>query len=221
MLAREPLEIFKEDQFVEISNRNGQPSEFHPALFDSGSSFDFILRYVVEKHGLQIHHLPGEGETYESIDGVERQTNEYVEPTWRLRQGTKQHCKYQFLVVDRLPDDIRVVVGKHTSNEMGIHFYAKKGTLVAHSKKGSLCSPASEACMIMNLTSCVGHNTREQSRHASHALDNSTRRAQMQKVLEKNGADAVKSSQQKEPQEGATPRQVAKGEGHSQTRSTS
>lgn len=157
--ARDPLEVFKRDQSIVIWNRTNREFEFHPALFDPWSFSNFILRSVVETHDLSIYHL-NEGQIYQSIEGVEMQLNEYVKPTWRLHIGRKIHERFRFLVVDSLPDEVHVVVGYSTSNEMGIHFHAN---VVAHSKdsNGSWYSIASEACIDDNFdVVCRSQNPR-------------------------------------------------------------
>ena len=142
-------------QIIMVRNHSYQTEEPHLSLFDSGSSKNFILRDAVSKLNLEIHRLPNEV-TVQLLGEFKYELCEYVEPDWQLQRRQKRHQNDQFLVVNALPNDYRMIIGRATYVKMGIEFFANESNLVAYltvqkgSSKGSSYSYTSDACMFVN-----------------------------------------------------------------------
>ena len=131
IFRRETYPIFTRDQWILFRNSSRHFDQPRRALFDSGAGTNFILRSLVDEMGLGIHPLPDGGNTYHCFDKMQFDVSDYVIPNWRLHQGQIWHQKYQFDVVEYMPDGIESLVGYDTSNDIGVKFRVKNGTLVA------------------------------------------------------------------------------------------
>ena len=132
---REPHDIFEPEQWLVMKHRNGRVAEHYYSLFDTGSYYNFIVRSVVERLDLDIY-VHNQDVTSELIGGIEVHTRQYVKPTWRLHEGQKKHQNFEFFIVDKLPDDLRVVVGGRTSSCMNINLRAQRSALPVFPKDG-------------------------------------------------------------------------------------
>ena len=117
-----------------IWDRLLQNAEPYFALFDSGSSDNFILRSIAHERDLIIYPLPDKGKTVKLPGGLEIHAKEFVLPDWKiLIKGRNRHSKFSFLVLEELPNGLQLVVGERASNELGIHrTYNDPSLLVAH-----------------------------------------------------------------------------------------
>ena len=135
-------DIFPSEQPVVIWGRSSwglfyQPVGYYQALFDSGTSVNFIVHWVAEELNLQTQPLHSDDvKAYGLIGGQEYLVSCSVQPTWRLHCGRRRYQEFRFFVVEALPNDLHLVVGDVASKEMGIHLRANKAALVAFPKKG-------------------------------------------------------------------------------------
>ena len=130
----EPFERFGPRQHILIQGPSSRDDEPNPVLFDSGTQENFIIGSIVEKHGLNTQPLPDGPRTYTHINESRSDIYEDVKFRWKLSQGKKWH-KSRFLVVDRLPDDLHVLIGTRTSSSLDIVFRTRLSALVAFREK--------------------------------------------------------------------------------------
>ena len=120
-------------QYIKIWDHLEEDSQVWLAKLDSGSHANFMLR----SDAVELHYCIKRIErTFESVDGEEVVVTGCIRPVWRLAIGTQNHQQYAFCVVDKLPNELRVVIGEDTLSQIGVHLHCQNGALVTFSKDG-------------------------------------------------------------------------------------
>ena len=129
------------NQPIKIWDSQGSKDKYS-AKFDSGSSGDFITLSCVKKAGLEIYPIPNPENPYKMFNDHSLPVSGYAQPVWQfwISKEKKRRRDVRFFIVDELPDELDIVVGEKSMNQMGVYLRASTGALVAHRNygKGSL-----------------------------------------------------------------------------------
>ena len=203
-----------------MHHRTAPVAERYYTLIDTGSYYNFILRSVVERLDLTIYDHGKE--VTELLNDIGIQTREYVIPAWQFCQGQKQHQNFKFFIVNKIPNNFRVLVGGPTAKILNISLRAQKSALVAHPtggvRKGSCIPFVTSVHWVIKVTFHVGQKSPAETHYTSQVRENSKRLEERQKVLDQKHADSAKSYQQKASQSQASNNQVCKEGSRSQTK---
>lgn len=130
------LKLVKRSRMVLIKHQNCERYLQKVMLIDTGADPNLIRRSVADELGLTI--IPSNSEHHTGLDGCTFKSHGLVVPEWHFLDKPKPEQKrIRFGVIDKIPNNIDILLGKVSSEAIGIDLYERdlyqRSVCVAHS----------------------------------------------------------------------------------------
>ena len=196
------------ERMVSIQHQNSQDYKKKLMLTDTGSDDNLIRRSAVEELGLTI--VPRTQMSLTGLDGYQVECQGYVIPYWYFldKPKPKQHPGIAFLVIEKIPNGVDILLGRISGSLLGIDLY-ERSTCVAHRHLESSFCPSSSSVprLATDTTASIDTVAKEQRKQQRIRQDRDTAErenllrqafeARHAKLIEERETDSKKSDHTK------------------------